>query len=102
MLVGGNRCDFDRILAESMKDICLQKKQNLDSHLVSYVLNNQRAYFHFGRVFKSRITSWDPGEGANFIPEPFQLADVLILVKEGEVPAEQHIGPIGQSVLYSR
>lgn len=82
-LVSGNRSDFDRVVAESAKKTCDEERKGVEERIVSYVLGDQDPYFSFGRQLRSQLTSWDPGKGIGFVPEPIQMADVIVLVKGG-------------------
>jgi hypothetical protein len=51
--------------------------------LISFVLKGEAPVHDYGFRSQSKLSSWDPGAagGPASIPEPIQLADVLILVK---------------------
>ncbi len=82
-LVSGNRSEFDQVVADAAKEACGEADVPVDERIVSYVLADQDPFFAFGRQLKSQLTSWDPGKGIDFIPEPVQMADVIFLVKGG-------------------
>jgi hypothetical protein len=78
MIVSGCRSDFDHTVAKAFKEEL--GDDFTEDRLVSYILIGEEPRYDFGRKISSRLTSWDPGENFQFIPEPIQMADVVILV----------------------
>lgn len=81
-VIGACQTSFDRDIAEAARDqLVAQDPQNVDKRLISYILSGTSPIHDFGSLRQSRLTSWDPGVGPSFVPEPIKSADAVILVR---------------------
>src|SRR5688572_26967319 len=77
VLYNGCQTEWDSIVAQSAFETAQQRPDSL----VSYVLSGAKPVHSFGKIINSRLTTWDPGGGGMFVPEPIQRADVVIIVR---------------------
>jgi hypothetical protein len=81
-LIGACQTSFDKEVAEAAFTRVNQiDAQNCEKRLISYILSGTRPVHNFGTMRQSRLTSWDPGVGPSFIPEPIKSADAVVLVR---------------------
>lgn len=80
-LLNACQTDFDADVAQAAYD-ALQGRPDteIERRLVSFVLSGTTASHALGRVLRSRLVSWDT-EYADFVPEPVQMADAVIMVR---------------------
>ena len=69
-LLNGCQTEFDAIVAKAASDELKARGAGNENVLVSYVLSGAKPVHDHGRILNSRLTGWDPGEGALFPPEP--------------------------------
>ncbi len=79
-LINGCQTEFDSVVAVAAADE-FKPQLGRDHGIVSYVLSGTKPGHKLGRILPPRLTSWDPGEGGMFVPEPIQQADVVIIVR---------------------
>ena len=77
VLYNGCQTEWDAIVAEAAFTAAHQRPDSV----VSYVLSGTTPVHSFGKIINSRLTTWDPGGGGMFVPEPIQRADVVIIVQ---------------------
>jgi hypothetical protein len=100
-LLNGSQTDFDSVVAKAASDELINVVSPKEQRVVSYVLAGTKPVHTYGRILNSRLTSWDPGEGALFAPEPIQRADVIIIVRgfEGSFRAAHWADTVKKPVL---
>jgi hypothetical protein len=79
VLYNGCQTEFDNLVAGAAFRAGGERGEN-DPAVVSYVLAGTTPAHSFGKVLNSRLTTWDPGGGGMFVPEPIQRADAVIIV----------------------
>ena len=81
-LLGACQTTFDSDIAEAAyQRLLATDREACDKRLISYILSGTRPIHNFGTMRQSRLTSWDPGAGPSFVPEPINGADAVILVR---------------------
>lgn len=80
-LLNSCQTDFDADMARAAYEALQGRPESeVERRLVSFVLSGTTASHALGRVLRSRLVSWDT-EYADFIPEPVQMADAVIMVR---------------------
>jgi hypothetical protein len=80
-LLSACQTDFDADVAGAAYDALKGRPENeIERRLISFVLSGTTPSHSYGRVLRSRLVSWDT-EYADFIPEPVQMADAVIMVR---------------------
>jgi hypothetical protein len=81
-LIGGCQTEFDKDIAQAAYErLNLVDPQGCEKRLISYILSGTIPIHNLGARRQSRLTSWDPGVGPTFVPEPVQAANAVILVR---------------------
>ena len=80
-LLNGCQTEFDSVVATAAWDALDGPPASKENRVISYILAGAKPIHKYGRVIKSRLTSWDPGDGDLVAPEPIQRADVVIVVR---------------------
>jgi nucleoside 2-deoxyribosyltransferase/predicted Rossmann-fold nucleotide-binding protein len=81
VLLNGCQTELDKVLAEAAYNKLLALGvTDVDSRLVSYVLEGRPAAHKFGRILQSVRKDWDVNTAGLSSPETIELADALILV----------------------
>ncbi|MDH3693525.1 MAG: hypothetical protein OER96_03010 [Gammaproteobacteria bacterium] len=82
VLLNSCRTDFDTDVAHGAHEALLQlDPTGVNDRLKAYVPKGGKPLFHFGTLFLSKLTDWDPAKGIDTIPEPIDDADVVIFVR---------------------
>lgn len=82
VLVNGCQTEFDRVTAQAAhEELQAERDPQPERRLISYVLSGTDPAHDYGKRLQSRLTSWDPGAGMPYVPEPISEADVVILVR---------------------
>lgn len=80
-LLNACQTDFDADVARAAHEALQGRPETeIDRRLISFVLSGTTASHTLGRVLRSRLVSWDT-EYADFVPEPVQMADAVIMVR---------------------
>jgi hypothetical protein len=81
VLLNGCYSKFDRrVLEGAHKELLASDPQNVNARLKSYVRAGKDPIHEVGTLIQSVLSTWDPAEGVNTIPEPIAEADVVIFV----------------------
>ncbi len=81
VLLNGCHSRFDRDVVEGAHAELLESDpQNINSRLKSYVRAGGEPIHRIGTLIQSALSTWDPAEGVDIIPEPIVQADVVIFV----------------------
>jgi hypothetical protein len=81
VLLNACQTDFDADVARAANEALHgQPADEVNRRIVSFVLSGTKAAHDFGRIFRSRLLSWDTKD-ATFVPEPVQMADAVIMVR---------------------
>lgn len=81
VLLNGCYSEFDRDVAEGAHgELMDSDPQHVDTRLKSYVRAGADPIHTVGTLIQSALSTWDPAEGVDIIPEPIAQADVIIFV----------------------
>lgn len=81
ILLNGCYAEFDNdVMQGAHAEVLESDGQNIDTRLKSYVRAGEQPVHNLGTLVKSALSTWDPAEGVEVIPEPISQADVIIFV----------------------
>ncbi len=81
-LISGCQSELDALVAKSAyEQLQADGEKEIGKRIVGYSLKGQTPVHTCGKIISSRLSSWDPGAGRSYIPEPIQRADVVILIR---------------------
>lgn len=80
VLLTACRTTLDCTLAKSAHDAVIALNQIPEDRIRSYVCNGEKPAHAYGSILTSLLTDWELGNPGLRVPEPIELADVVILV----------------------
>jgi nucleoside 2-deoxyribosyltransferase len=84
VLLNGCMNEFDKVIAEgALAQANAGPKLDAKRSIRSWVLSGHEPSHRIGQLQQSALSSWDPGEGPQALPEPIAHADAVVLV-DGE------------------
>jgi hypothetical protein len=80
-LINACMTEFDSVLAQSADETLKKNKDQLsDDRIIGYLGRGSKASHNYGKIRRSELKDWDLGGSNLQIPEPIDIADVLITV----------------------
>lgn len=80
IVLGACRTELDQVVAENAARMLEELELAPADRIVSYVCAGEDPVHNFGNVLESQLSDWELGSPKLRVPEPIQLADVVVLV----------------------
>lgn len=80
VLVNACRTRLDKRVAEGAYNKLLELDENPQEKIISYIMQDEEPIHKFGIVRESQLEDWELGSPDLKIPEPIELADVIIMM----------------------
>ncbi len=80
ILLSACRSSLDKIIAESAYNKLIELDKDPKERLISYITKNSKPVHEFGTIRESQLHDWELGSPDLKIPEPINLADVVIFL----------------------
>ncbi len=79
-LVNACMTEFDAVLAKSAYETLSAQEKSSNNRIVGYIIDGRQPSHNYGKIRNSELKNWELGQPKLSIPEPIEIADVVITV----------------------